>query len=92
MRRTLESKQESIRLRQQQQTRPGRRSKQSEPPAYDHEQLRRLVAAHCLLERGWSLPRVAAHFGIPIDALRTWNDNGRPLIDLRRIARKALSL
>jgi hypothetical protein len=65
---------------------PGPLPKQQRPlHPYVTAQFKRRVAAHLLFERGFSLALVAIELGWPIDSLKKWDAEGRPLKDLRGV-------
>jgi hypothetical protein len=42
--------------------------------------LRTRITAHCLLEKGWSLSRVAIKLQVDLPTLTAWDERRRPLL------------
>jgi hypothetical protein len=72
--------QEQLQMRQRQPARPGPRPGHRErAKAGSVDEFRRFISAHTLLEKGWSVSRVAAHLCIDYSRLKRWDDEHRPL-------------
>lgn len=82
----LEDKQRAMKERQRRQPRTGRPRRQSQPPEFDQEGFRHMIAAFSLLMAGHSESQVAARLNLNVDAVKEWRELNCPLLlsDLQR--------